>query len=74
MLLVRICQRFLALANCPHSIFRQILTIGGTVTLANLHSPASFEAISRRRIRYAAGTFVNLSRIVVKQRVIAQLL
>lgn len=45
----------------PHSIFRQILALGGTVTLANLYSPAYFEAISQRRIRYAVGTLVNLT-------------
>ncbi|MEM1309749.1 MAG: alkaline phosphatase family protein [Cyanobacteria bacterium P01_H01_bin.153] len=44
-----------------HSLFQQILAFGGTVTLANLYSPAYFEAIARRRIRYAVGTLVNLT-------------
>jgi hypothetical protein len=44
-----------------HSLFRQVMAIGGTATLANLYSPAYFEAIAQRRIRYAVGTLVNLT-------------
>ncbi|WP_204141099.1 alkaline phosphatase family protein [Halomicronema sp. CCY15110] len=44
-----------------HSLFRQVMQLGGTATLANLYSPAYFEAIAQRRIRYAVGTLVNLT-------------
>lgn len=44
-----------------HSLFKQVMALGGTVTLANLYSPAYFEAIAQRRIRYAVGTLVNLT-------------
>ncbi|RZM75080.1 alkaline phosphatase family protein [Leptolyngbya iicbica] len=44
-----------------HSLFRQVMELGGTATLANLYSPAYFEAIAQRRIRYAVGTLVNLT-------------
>lgn len=44
-----------------HSLFRRVLALGGTATLANLYSPAYFEAIAQRRIRYAVGTLVNLT-------------
>ncbi|NER79901.1 MAG: hypothetical protein F6K42_10015 [Leptolyngbya sp. SIO1D8] len=42
-------------------IFKQILASGGTATLANLYSPAYFEAIAQRRLRYAVGTLLNLT-------------
>ncbi|MGF1461074.1 MAG: alkaline phosphatase family protein [Leptolyngbyaceae cyanobacterium] len=44
-----------------HSLFRQVMALGGTATLANLYSPAYFEAIAQRRLRYAVGTLVNLT-------------
>lgn len=44
-----------------HSLFQRVLALGGTATLANLYSPAYFEAIAQRRIRYAVGTLVNLT-------------
>ncbi len=44
-----------------HSLFQQVRALGGTATLANLYSPAYFEAIAQRRIRYAVGTLVNLT-------------
>ncbi|MEM9003723.1 MAG: hypothetical protein AAGE59_09395 [Cyanobacteria bacterium P01_F01_bin.86] len=44
-----------------HGIFKQVLALGGTATLANLYSPAYFEAIAQRRIRYAVGTLLNLT-------------
>lgn len=43
------------------SLFQQVMARGGTATLANLYSPAYFEAIAQRRIRYAVGTLVNLT-------------
>jgi len=42
-------------------LFRQVLLAGGTATLANLYSPAYFEAIAQRRARYAVGTLLNLT-------------
>jgi hypothetical protein len=44
-----------------HNIFRQVMDRGGTATLANLYSPAYFEAIAQRRLRYAVGTLLNLT-------------
>jgi len=44
-----------------HNLFRQVMALGGTATLANLYSPAYFEAIAQRRLRYAVGTLVNLT-------------
>ena len=44
-----------------HGIFKQVQALGGTATLANLYSPAYFEAIVQRRIRYAVGTLLNLT-------------
>ncbi len=44
-----------------YSLFRQVMKSGGTATLANLYSPAYFEAIAQRRLRYAVGTLVNLT-------------
>ncbi|MEO0458058.1 MAG: alkaline phosphatase family protein [Cyanobacteria bacterium P01_A01_bin.114] len=42
-------------------VFKQVLAIGGTATLANLYSPAYFEAIARRRLRYSVCTLLNLT-------------
>lgn len=42
-------------------IFKQVLALGGTVTLANLYTPAYFEAIEQRRLRYAVGTLLALT-------------
>jgi len=42
-------------------IFRQVLDRGGVPTHANLYSPAYFEAIEKRRIRYSVGTLVGLT-------------
>lgn len=44
-----------------HGMFKQVMALGGTATLANLYSPAYFEAIAQRRIRYAVGTLLNLT-------------
>ncbi|MEM1289898.1 MAG: alkaline phosphatase family protein [Cyanobacteria bacterium P01_H01_bin.162] len=44
-----------------HGLFKQVMAHGGTATLANLYSPAYFEAIAQRRIRYAVGTLLNLT-------------
>lgn len=44
-----------------HGLFKQVMALGGTATLANLYSPAYFEAIAQRRIRYAVGTLLNLT-------------
>jgi len=44
-----------------HGIFKQVMALGGTATLANLYSPAYFEAIAQRRIRYAVGTLLNMT-------------
>ncbi|MEM8810791.1 MAG: hypothetical protein AAGF01_32680, partial [Cyanobacteria bacterium P01_G01_bin.38] len=43
------------------SVFKQVLTLGGTATLANLYSPAYFEAIAQRRLRYSVCTLLNLT-------------
>ncbi len=42
-------------------IFRQVLEKGGLPTHANLYSPAYFEAIEQRRIRYSVGTLIGLT-------------
>jgi 2,3-bisphosphoglycerate-independent phosphoglycerate mutase len=44
-----------------HGIFKQVLHLGGTATLANLYSPQYFYAIAHRRIRYSVGTLLNLT-------------
>lgn len=44
-----------------HGMFKQILALGGTVTHANLYSPAYFAAIAQRRRRYSVGTLVTLT-------------
>jgi 2,3-bisphosphoglycerate-independent phosphoglycerate mutase len=44
-----------------HGILKQVIALGGTATLANLYSPAYFEAIAQRRLRYAVGTLLNLT-------------
>lgn len=45
----------------PYGIFKQVMALGETATLANLYSPAYFEAIAQRRLRYAVGTLLNLT-------------
>lgn len=42
-------------------LFKQIMALGGTATLANLYSPAYFEAIAHRKLRYSVCTLLNLS-------------
>ncbi|MEM9907070.1 MAG: alkaline phosphatase family protein [Cyanobacteria bacterium P01_D01_bin.44] len=42
-------------------VFKQVLALGGTATLANLYSPAYFEAIAQRRLRYSVCTLLNLT-------------
>jgi hypothetical protein len=42
-------------------LFKQVLRLGGTATLANLYSPQYFYAIANRRIRYSVGTLLNLT-------------
>jgi hypothetical protein len=44
-------------------IFKQVLALGGTVTLANVYHPAYFEAVeqSQGRLRYAVGTLLALT-------------
>ena len=42
-------------------IFKQVLDLGGKVTLANLYAPAYFEAIAQGRLRYAVGTLLALT-------------
>ncbi len=44
-----------------HSMFKQMLALGGKVTHANLYSPAYFAAIAQRRRRYSVGTLVTLT-------------
>ena len=45
----------------PYGLFRQVLARGGTATLANLYSPAYFEAIAQRRWRYSVCTLLNMT-------------
>ncbi len=45
----------------PHGLFKKVLAQGGTATLANLYSPAYFEAIAQRRWRYSVCTLLNLT-------------
>ncbi|MGD1857564.1 MAG: hypothetical protein ACFB2W_25285 [Leptolyngbyaceae cyanobacterium] len=45
----------------PYGLFRQVLAQGGTATLANLYSPAYFEAIAQRRWRYSVCTLLNMT-------------
>jgi 2,3-bisphosphoglycerate-independent phosphoglycerate mutase len=44
-----------------HGLFKQVLNLGGSVTHANLYSPAYFEAIAQRRRRYSVGTLLALT-------------
>jgi hypothetical protein len=44
-----------------HGLFKQVLHMGGTATLANLYSPHYFYGIANRRIRYSVGTLLNLT-------------
>ncbi|MEA5466522.1 alkaline phosphatase family protein [Leptothoe sp. PORK10 BA2] len=45
----------------PYGLFKQVLAQGGTATLANLYSPAYFEAIAQRRWRYSVCTLLNMT-------------
>ncbi|MBE9066620.1 alkaline phosphatase family protein [Leptolyngbya cf. ectocarpi LEGE 11479] len=45
----------------PHGLFKRVLAQGGTATLANLYSPAYFEAIAQRRWRYSVCTLLNMT-------------
>lgn len=45
----------------PHGLFKQVIKKGGTATLANLYSPAYFEAIAQRRWRYSVCTLLNMT-------------
>lgn len=42
-------------------LFKRVLALGRTATLANLYSPQYFEAIAQRRIRYSVGTLLTLT-------------
>lgn len=44
-----------------HGLLRRVRALGLPATLANLYSPAYFEAIAQRRQRYAVGTLLNLT-------------
>jgi hypothetical protein len=45
----------------PHGLFKRVLQLGGTATLANLYSPQYFYGIASRRIRYSVGSLLNLT-------------
>lgn len=42
-------------------LFKQVIEAGGTATAANLYTPAYFEAIEKRRLRYSVGALLNLT-------------
>jgi 2,3-bisphosphoglycerate-independent phosphoglycerate mutase len=42
-------------------LFKRVLQLGGTATMANLYSPQYFEAIANRRVRYSVGTLLTLT-------------
>lgn len=42
-------------------IFKQVQALGGKAALANLYTPAYFEAIAKRRLRYAVGTLLAMT-------------
>ena len=42
-------------------LFKQAIALGKTATHANLYSPAYFEAIAQRRLRYSVGTLLTLT-------------
>ncbi|MBE9079290.1 alkaline phosphatase family protein [Romeria aff. gracilis LEGE 07310] len=44
-----------------YGLFKQLLSLGYTATLANLYSPAYFEAIATRRLRYSVCTLLNMT-------------
>ncbi|MGP1373796.1 MAG: alkaline phosphatase family protein [Almyronema sp.] len=44
-----------------NGLFKQVKQLGGTVAHANLYSPAYFEAIAQRRLRYSVGTLLSLT-------------
>ncbi|MEM1242116.1 MAG: peptidase [Cyanobacteria bacterium P01_H01_bin.26] len=45
----------------PYGLFKRVLAQGGTATLANLYSPAYFEAVARRRWRYSVCTLLTMT-------------
>lgn len=45
----------------PYGLFKQVIALGGSATLANLYSPAYFEAIAQRRWRYSVCTLLNMT-------------
>lgn len=45
----------------PYGLFKQVLALGGTATLANLYSPTYFESIAQRRWRYSVCTLLNMT-------------
>lgn len=44
-----------------HGLFKRVLHLGETATLANLYTPHYFYGIAQRRIRYSVGTLLNLT-------------
>ena len=42
-------------------LFKQVLALDRTAAHANLYSPAYFDAIAQRRLRYSVGTLLNLT-------------
>jgi hypothetical protein len=42
-------------------LFKQVLALGGRATSANLYTPAYFEAIENRKLRYSVGALLNLT-------------
>lgn len=42
-------------------LFKQVIAAGGSATAANLYTPAYFEAIEKRRLRYSVGALLNLT-------------
>lgn len=42
-------------------LFKQVLALGGRATAANLYTPAYFEAIENRKLRYSVGALLNLT-------------
>jgi hypothetical protein len=42
-------------------LFKQVIEAGGTATSANLYTPAYFEAIQQRKLRYSVGALLNLT-------------
>ncbi|MDB5078689.1 MAG: hypothetical protein JWP00_613 [Chloroflexi bacterium] len=42
-------------------MFKQILALGGRATAANLYTPAYFQAIENRKLRYSVGALLNIT-------------